>query len=842
MPLYTGQEINLPNLHIPNATSLLQRLSKHSNEGIQAFDGSLGGQNIRVANRRIVITMLKKSLAFDGSISCFDINRMASIMAVCVNRVIHIWDIETYILKNSFGKPGRNPHNGAVLSCCINLVGGLLATGGNDKCITVWSVEKGKGLKTIVAHKGAIYQVEFSADSDYIYSSSDDGHVLKWDWRAGTLLSTCMRHPSAVRSFDFNFGSPDTVVCGRADGHITVWNAQSALRIDNIMPDPEWMHSKMESNLLAWSDSEKNHSGSVLCVRLSPNGRFLATGATDNTCKIWRVASYSKHLDTVQRELSQTDLFQKKLNGYIDIMDTSYDEQLKYQEYSTLKIGDVPLTSGYHADLLSTLRHEAPVLCVRFTCNSELWSSRRGELLFQINTPAPVTMIQVDILDHIYLSCQNRLLIFGIKALFKENDLPQYWQAPETRPLVPQPKTQVEPILPTIEPPKPLSPKNVSIGELRRLIAHGLALPRLLESLVSQFHDIDKKQLESNMRRHNANSSQLLRLITSSRFHPQDILKALSAKGNVTVLYSLISYGGSITGYMLKLGFKQSDDGHEHHRIQIDDSDFQAPVHGKGHDYYTKNIAHGDFDPETWWQDWHHPFLNNESDEDGYDEENDGFGVRSSAQPKGKVLHFIPSIQMKLLKDLQAKRAVKPIFLRQLALETEQGRPFPNFDLQDRIIDQRPILPKHSVTKQGVRFNESIIGHNSMQHRKDDPRPLPLNEYASWKGSLSSSRTLFKPERYFQTRGLNISFDRREGAAESTVLPGSNESQGYRNVTSEPILIKRSRDRDESRQLVVGLPTKFSDSLTRDVHVERTLPDTVVHPIRYTNDSQGSTR
>ncbi|KAH6598835.1 hypothetical protein BASA50_003342 [Batrachochytrium salamandrivorans] len=128
-----------------------------------------------------------------------------------------------------------------------------------------WKRERTKVRKhrTIDAHKGAIYQVEFSADSDYIYSSSDDGHVLKWDWRAGTLLSTCMRHPSAVWSFDFNSGSPDTVVCGRADGHITVWNAQSALRIDNIMPDPEWMHSKMESNLLAWSDSEKNHSGSV---------------------------------------------------------------------------------------------------------------------------------------------------------------------------------------------------------------------------------------------------------------------------------------------------------------------------------------------------------------------------------------------------------------------------------------------------------------------------------------------------------------------------------------------------------------------------------------------------
>ncbi|KAH6561161.1 hypothetical protein BASA60_011589 [Batrachochytrium salamandrivorans] len=78
-----------------------------------------------------------------------------------------------------------------------------------------------------------------------------------------------MRHPSAVWSFDFNSGSPDIVVCGRADGHITVWNAQSALRIDNIMPDPEWMHGTMESSLLAWLDSEKNHSGAINITKIT---------------------------------------------------------------------------------------------------------------------------------------------------------------------------------------------------------------------------------------------------------------------------------------------------------------------------------------------------------------------------------------------------------------------------------------------------------------------------------------------------------------------------------------------------------------------------------------------
>nr|KAJ3419641.1 hypothetical protein HK105_006707 [Polyrhizophydium stewartii] len=708
MPLYTGTEINLPNLRVPSAAAHMARFAKTDGYGIRAYDASLGGRNIRVANRKIVITLLKKSLAFDVAVSCFDVNLMAGIMATCAGRVIHVWNVETYILKNS---SGGSLHKGTIRSCCINIVGSMIVTSGDDKRIIIWSVEKWRALKSIDGHKGIVYQIEFSTDSEYIYSASDDGRVLKWDWKTGelaspallrrTLLNSCMRHPFAVRSFDFNYETPELVVCGRGDGHVTVWNVQHSLRIDNIMPDPEWMHHTTEENLLAWSDKDKNHTGSILCVRLSPNGRYLATGSTDHTCKIWNVTSYRKHLDTVQRELQQTEAFLRKLNGYIDISDPSYDEQLKYQEFTSLRIGEVPLSSGYHADLRCTLRHDAPVLCVRFTCNSEL-------------------------------------------------------------------------------------------------IAHGLVLPRFLDTLLSQYREIDAKQLDANLRR-------VLRLMITSKFHPRDILKALATKGNTP-----------ITGYMLKLGFAQTDEERDKTMIQLDYRDFQPPSQAGTADRHMMRRPHGDFDYDKWWQGWYKS-QEGEEEEEEEDDEDELAIMRPQTQPRGKILHFIPSEQMKLLKDLHASRDVKPIFLRQLAIEKEEGHMFPNFDPQDDVVDSRPIVPKHAIKRQGVRFNETQV------RRDDGPAPVPLSEYAGWKGSLSSSRTLFKPERYFQTRGLNVMFGRPSEYDYRMILPGPNGLDAHGLVFSEPILIRESQGQDDRVQLVVGAPESVADGTVEEREPEETV-------------------
>ena len=495
-----------------------------------------------------------------------------------------------------------------------------------------------------------------------------------------------MRHSFAVKCLDFNYNSPNLVVCGRSDGHMTVWDTNHSLRIDNISPDPDWMHS-LEENLIGWVDPSKNHTGAILSVRFSPNGRFLASGSTDCTCKVWIVSSYKKELGLVQRELDQTVKYIEKLNGYIDVTDPTYDEQLKYQEYSALKVGEVPISSGYHADLRHTLRHDAPVLSVRFTTSSEmvvtgstdstcrLWSSRRGDLLFQINTPAPVTSIQSDLRDYIYLSSGSRLLVFSIRALFKPHELPNYWKPEEVKATIQEHKVHfkqsideispeakhilteinAKPKQPNLNDPHEMHIRGITLNELRRFLGQGLILPSFLDTLLKEYKEIDSQQLYKNMKKYDLSPRQILKIFLNSPFHPKDILEALVSKKNAPVLYSLISNGNPITALMVKLGY-QLVTNRDALMLKLDFRDFSPPtkLNGKEGDKHAKER----FDYAKWWAGWYNQNAklqsDDESDEDwDFDEFSSGDEEDSpneAARPKGKILHFIPSQQIKIIK------------------------------------------------------------------------------------------------------------------------------------------------------------------------------------------------
>eukprot|EP00842_Homolaphlyctis_polyrhiza_P000889 jgi/Hompol1/1800/HPOL_004816-RA len=117
--------------------------------------------------------------------------------------------------------------------------------------------------------------------------------------------------------------------------------------------------------------------------------------------------------------------------------------------------------------------------------------------------------------------------------------------------------------------------------------------------------------------------------------------------------------------------------------IKLNYDDFEPAKHEKN-DRHVLRKPHPDFDYEKWWQGWY-----KEEDQEEEEEEEEVPEMRPATQPRGKILHFIPSEQMKILKDLKASRDVKPIFLRQLAVENEEGHMFPNFDPEDVIKDAR---------------------------------------------------------------------------------------------------------------------------------------------------------
>ncbi|KAI9203334.1 WD40-repeat-containing domain protein [Polychytrium aggregatum] len=682
-------------------------------------------------------------------------------------------------------------------------------------------------------HKGIVYQVKFSDDDEKIFSASDDGRLLVWEWKTGTILASFMRHSSAIRTFDF--GHEARIVCGRNDGQMTTWDTSRMSHIDNILPDPDWEkpQESTDSSLLGWADETKHHTGSILCVKVSPNFRLLASGATDHTCKLWSIVSYMRDTDEVEQELEEAEIMREKLEKCIDILETSYDVQIPMRDFTGVKIGEVPIPLAFHADLLFTFCHDAPVLSVQFNSMSDivitgsmdstcrLWSARRGDLLFQINTPAPVSCLLMTSPSTLMCVCLNRVLTFEIKAHQKEEELPPYWQRKgylaEMKLMAEDYAKMTNTDLETMEPMddtvyrhpmvlfKPGEPGMIARGlepqqkihmpELRRLISHGLINPQFLETLLDQYKHIDSETLASNMKRHRMPVNQILKLLVNYNFHPKDILHMLSRRKNSDSIFDMIKQGRSITQYMISEGYKPvpDDDQDESNAIFLNYRDLLPPSEGHwGHrlsqegmhavsDYEAIDGIYGHGQgvvPRGQRAATNYDYIE-EYDEE-YDDESMYFQEGSRYMPpKGKIIHFIPSEQLKLLKDYQANRELKSIFLQQLVLDAHPVQ-FPNFNIESETVDRKPVVDKKTFPKSGIRFNESVpvpgrrrpgaqqtdlanrfdfsplLTHGRGNARESQSTegtqfysPAPITRKFA-KGSFSSSNTIFKPERQAQ--------------------------------------------------------------------------------------------
>ncbi|KAJ3090898.1 hypothetical protein HK100_007325, partial [Physocladia obscura] len=355
---------------------------------VHAVDASLEGQNIIIAKRRIIKVDLVQCLAVDVVISAFHIHLAKKLMIMATSKVIYLWDLEYLNMLQKYGRENGGIHRENILDCKFDSRGTYFASAGEDKRVVIWSSQAVKSEKILDGHQGKVFEVQFSSDDENIISCSDDGRVIVWEWRTDR---------------------PDKIVCGRNDGAVSIWDLNVRGIVDTIIPDPDWIQDGEDQSLVGWYGIQKHHSGAIMAIAISPNGKYMATCATDHTTKLWSVVSFMKEVDGVQAELMDASQKARQLDQYINVFDDKYDAQIKLGEFTGLKIGEVPIPTGYHSDLMFTFRHDSTVLCVAFNHTSDicftgsmdstcrLWSCRRGDMLFQINMPAPVASVYMSL-------------------------------------------------------------------------------------------------------------------------------------------------------------------------------------------------------------------------------------------------------------------------------------------------------------------------------------------------------------------------------------------------------------------------------------------------------------
>lgn len=127
-------------------------------------------------------------------------------------KVDDLYSFQTSIPPNKLERFIKSGHDDEIMSLALSNDGQMLATGGADKKVVVYSTVSGLPKSVLTGHTQAVMSVAFNQTNDYILGSSNDNSIKIWKLDSKRIKLTLTGHTSNI--YSARYSGLDTIVSG----------------------------------------------------------------------------------------------------------------------------------------------------------------------------------------------------------------------------------------------------------------------------------------------------------------------------------------------------------------------------------------------------------------------------------------------------------------------------------------------------------------------------------------------------------------------------------------------------------------------------------------------------
>lgn len=165
---------------------------------------------------------------------------------------------------------------------------------------------------SLTGHKGAILDLQWSRDSQALFSVSSDFTVASWDIESGQRIRKHVGHDAVVNCLDTSRRGPELLLSGSDDGYIGVWDPRTKAAIafiENEYPvtaialaeaGNEIYSGSIDNKIKVWDARKQEvlytmngHTDTITSLQVSPDSQYLLSNSLDATVRTWDIRPFA---------------------------------------------------------------------------------------------------------------------------------------------------------------------------------------------------------------------------------------------------------------------------------------------------------------------------------------------------------------------------------------------------------------------------------------------------------------------------------------------------------------------------------------------------------------------